>query len=151
MNLALQYENSEDTVALDREFDGTDTQNTRYAATVGHGVSTVVVKYETKDQLATAQIREGGAETDGVVANERTLQDSDNGAVPLEVGDNVNTVTVEVTAEDGVTVITYVVTITRGRAVQCRHVTESVAGSWRVVPDVQLRYRPLYGGSAAWR
>ena len=113
MNLALQYENSEDTVALDREFDGTDTQNTRYAATVGHGVSTVVVKYETKDQLATAQIREGGAETDGVVANERTLQDSDNGAVPLEVGDNVNTVTVEVTAEDGVTVITYVVTITR--------------------------------------
>ena len=76
-----------------------------------HGASTVVVKYETKDKHATAQIREGGAETNGVVANERTLQDSDNGAVPLEEG--ANTVTVEVTAEDGVTMIAYVVTITR--------------------------------------
>ena len=112
-NLILQYENSEDTVALDREFDGTDTENTRYTASVGHGASTVMVKPETEDKLATVQIREGGAETNGVVANERTLQDSDNGAVPLEVG--ANTVTVEVTAEDGVTMIAYVVTITRAQ------------------------------------
>ena len=111
MDLILQYENSEDTVALDREFDRTDTENTRYTASVGHGASTVMVKYDTEDEFATVEIREGGAETNGVVANERTPQDSDNGAVPLEEG--ANTVTVEVTAEDGVTMIAYIVTITR--------------------------------------
>ena len=114
MELVLEYENSEDTVALTPEFDGTDTENTRYETTVGHGASTVVVKYETKDQFATAEIREGNAEgQDGRVANERTLTEQDAGAVPLEV--DTNTVTVEVTAEDGVTMIAYVVSITRAQ------------------------------------
>ena len=60
MDLILQYENSEDTVALDREFDRTDTENTRYTASVGHGASTVMVKYDTEDEIRHSRDPGGG-------------------------------------------------------------------------------------------
>ena len=81
-----------------------------YTETVAHGVSETVVSYERKDSHATVEIREGNGVSNGVVANERTVTPHDS-SIALEVG--VNTITVEVTSENGLVVTNYVVTITR--------------------------------------
>ena len=71
---------------------------TEYAASVADGVDETTVTPTTNDDEATYEIKLGGV-TD------------DDGIISLSVGSNV--ITIEVTAEDGSTVKTYKVTITR--------------------------------------
>ena len=71
---------------------------TEYAASVTNDVDETMVTLTTNDDGATYEIKLGGV-TD------------DDGTIPLAVGSNV--ITIEVTAEDGSTVKTYKVTITR--------------------------------------
>ena len=71
---------------------------TEYAASVANDVDETTVTPTTNDDEATYEIKLGG------------VADAD-GAIPLAVGSNV--ITIEVTAEDGETVKTYTVTITR--------------------------------------
>ena len=89
-----------------------------YRTTVAHGVSSVLVKYELSDTNAEGvEMRIGGAkDNNGVVANEGvvTLQAGVVPSVDLLVG--VNTLTVEVTAENGTDTHEYEVTITRSEA-----------------------------------
>ena len=87
-----------------------DTDTGQYAATVAHGVSETVVSYERKDSHATVEIREGNEESAGVIANEQVVSPHDS-SIALEVG--VNTITVQVTSENGLVVMPYVVTVTR--------------------------------------
>ena len=89
-----------------------------YATSLAHGVSSVLVKYELSDTNAEGvEMRIGGAkDNNGVVANEGvvTLQAGVVPSVDLLVG--VNTLTVEVTAENGTDTHEYEVTITRSEA-----------------------------------
>lgn len=82
----------------------------QYTATVAHGVSETVVKYERKDSHATVEIREGNEESNGAIANEQDVAPH-NSSIALEVG--TNTITVEVTSENGLVSTNYVVTVTR--------------------------------------
>ena len=89
-----------------------------YMTSLAHGVSSVLVKYELSDTNAEGvEMRIGGAkDNNGVVANEGvvTLQAGVVPSVDLLVG--VNTLTVEVTAENGTDTHAYEVSITRAEA-----------------------------------
>ena len=104
--MSLELEN----VVLTPTFVENDKDETTYTATVAHGVDETVVSYGTTDKFATVEIREGNDVSNGVVANEQDV-DPPGSAIDLEVG--TNTITVEVTSENGLVVIPYVVTITR--------------------------------------
>ena len=82
----------------DIDFGAFDSETTSYAAEVSNNVSETTVTLTLNNTGASYVIKLGGVE------------DAD-GAVTLEVGDNV--ITVVVTAEDGETTLTYTVTITR--------------------------------------
>ena len=101
-----------DNVVLSPTFVENDKDATSYTATVAHGVDETVVSYGTTDKLATVEIREGNEVSNNVVANEQDVDPHDS-TIDLEV--DTNTITVEVTSENGLVVIPYVVTITRAQ------------------------------------
>ncbi len=101
-----------DNVVLSPTFVENDKDATSYTATVAHGVDETAVSYGTTDKFATVEIREGNEVSNNVVANERDVDPHDS-MIDLEVG--TNTITVEVTSENGLVMIPYVVTITRDR------------------------------------
>ena len=74
---------------------------TTYTASVANSAASVTVTATTNDANASAVIKKGATEYA-------------DGTVPLDVGDNA--ITVEVTAEDGVSTQTYTVTVTRAAA-----------------------------------
>ena len=82
------------------DFGAFDPAVTEYAADVANDVSETTVTATTHDDGATYAIKRGGV--------------TDDGDIPLAVGQNV--ITVEVTAEDGETAKTYMVTVTRAGA-----------------------------------
>ena len=119
--LVLMYAAEE--VGLDPVFvDPTDSNHAySFDAEVAYGVSSLVVKYAPSDEnVALVEVRIGGAKDDqnGVVANEQTASSvkpsevtDTTTSVDLVVGEN--TLTVEVTAENDITMQAYVVSIER--------------------------------------
>ena len=97
-----------------------------YKAEVLYGVTSLVVKYELRDTNAkNVTVRIGGAEASNL-DNPGMVQDTTT-SVGLSEGEN--TLTVEVTAEDGIANKAYEVIIDRGRRFERRDVGKPLIGS----------------------
>ena len=106
--LTLEWPTDDSPVALNETF---ASATTSYSATVAHGVNRITIRPTKNHGQASIAFRK---------ASDRTIADADTGKagqqVSLRVG--ANTIRVRVTAEDGATVRTYTLTVTRARRVR---------------------------------
>lgn len=101
---------------------------TRYTASVAHGVTSTTVTLETSNASATAAFHD---------EREAALPDTDANAdghqVSLNEGENV--IKIEVSAENGTSIGTYTIVMTR-EATKCDRTAEVLAGIVKAVPNI---------------